>query len=252
MSIYYWYDKPPQPITTPWIYHSAELWLISLSSDWSNRITIADKNLWATTVYNDWDTLSQANCGRYYQWGNKYWFPRTWTVTKSSTRVNASSYWPWNYYISIIFITRSSTPYNWSSVRNDNLWGWVTWTNEAMQWPCPSWYHVPKNTERQAVVDAGVSLGVWTSSWGNNFRVKLKLPFAGYRDYLYSSVNVQGSYGEYWSSIAYNDGAAYSLAVGSTTLTPQDKNAYANGYSIRPFANTPRPPYEWENRTKLF
>ena len=104
------------------IYHNSTLWLISISSNGTNWITIADKNLWATTVYNDWDTLSEANCGKYYQWGNNYGFPFTWSVTTSSTMVDASNYWPWNYYESSTFITASP---RWDSTMNYNLRWWV-------------------------------------------------------------------------------------------------------------------------------
>ena len=114
-----------------WVYHNSELWLISISSDWTNWITIADKNLWATTVYNYWDTYSQANCGNSYQRWNNYWFTYQWTVTTSTTQVNASTYWPWNYYESSTFIKRTSSPYKWDSSDNANLWWWVTqWTSE--------------------------------------------------------------------------------------------------------------------------
>ena len=109
-------------IEAGWIFWSSTDWLISLSRDWQTWITIADKNLWATTVWNSWDTLSEANCGKYYQRWNNYWFPRTWSVTTSSTRVDASNYWPWNYYSSSTFITYD---WAWSSVQNDNLWWWV-------------------------------------------------------------------------------------------------------------------------------
>ena len=110
-----------------WIYHSVTEWVISISSDWQTWITIADKNLWATTVYNDWDILSQANCWYYYQWWNNYGFPWTWAISKtSSTQVDASAYWPWNYYSNDTFIVRNDSPYDWSSVQNDNLWWWVT------------------------------------------------------------------------------------------------------------------------------
>ena len=106
------------------IFHSTSLWLISISWDGTNWITIANKNLWATIVYNSWDILSEANCGKYYQWGNNYWFSYNWTFTTSSTQVDASTYWPWNYYNSSTFIIYA---WNWSSVQNDNLWWWVTW-----------------------------------------------------------------------------------------------------------------------------
>lgn len=109
---------------TAWIYHNSQLWLISISSDWTTRYTIADKNLWATAVYNFWDTLSQSNCGNYYQWWNNYWFPRTWSVTTSSTRVDASWYWP-SSYNSSTFITAQW--FNRDTSNNANLWWWVTW-----------------------------------------------------------------------------------------------------------------------------
>lgn len=107
-----------------WIFRNQTEWIISITSDWTAWYTIQDKNLWATIVYNDWDTLSEVNCGKYYQWGNNYWFAWTWSVTTSSTQVDASAYWPWNYYSGSAFITWSK---DWSSVQNDNLWWWVTW-----------------------------------------------------------------------------------------------------------------------------
>lgn len=106
-----------------WVYHNTSLGLISLSTNWTTRITIADKNLWATTVYNSWDTLSEANCGKYYQRWNNYGFPFTWSITTSSTQVNASAYWPWNYYSSSTFITITSN-WAWDSTGNKNLRWW--------------------------------------------------------------------------------------------------------------------------------
>ena len=88
---------------------------------------MSDKNLWATNVYNYWYSLIEAFCWKYYQWGNNYWFPFTWSVTTSTTKPNASSYWPWNYYSSSTFIVVTASPYDRSSVQNDNLRWWVTW-----------------------------------------------------------------------------------------------------------------------------
>lgn len=104
-------------------------WIISITWDWSTWYTIKDKNEWATVVYNSWDTLSQNNCGKYYQFWNNYWFAWTGSVTTSSTQVNASSYWPWNYYSSSTFITWNQ---DWSSSQNDNLWWWVSWNIKVM------------------------------------------------------------------------------------------------------------------------
>ena len=52
----------PAPIRTSWIFRNQTEWIISLSSDWTNWITIMDKNLWATQVYNDGEALTEANC----------------------------------------------------------------------------------------------------------------------------------------------------------------------------------------------
>lgn len=115
-----------------WIFWSSTDWLISLSSDWNTWITIADKNLWATTVWNSGDTLSEANCGKYYQRWNNYGFPRTWTIAnQSTTQVDASNYWPWNYYSSDTFIKYS---WSWDSTDNWNLWWWVTWVQQKQAW----------------------------------------------------------------------------------------------------------------------
>ena len=108
-----------------WIFWSPEDWLISLSSDLQTWITIADKNLWATTVWNSWDTLSEANCGKYYQRWNNYGFAWTWTLADTSTtQVDASTYWPWNYYSSSTFIKYE---WAWDTTDNWNLWWWETW-----------------------------------------------------------------------------------------------------------------------------
>ena len=230
---------------TSWIYHNATLWLISLSSDGSNWITIMDKNLWATTVWNSWDTLSEANCGKYYQWWNNYGFPFTWGVTTSSTQVNASNYWPWNYYSSSTFITYK---WSWDTTDNWNLWGGVTWTNEAMQWPCSSWFHVPLQSEWTAIRNVWTALGWWSSAWAN-FWIALKLPFAGIRNYSSAGVFNQGTSGSYWSSSRYNANRAYGLYFNSTALSPQSSSYRAYGFSVRPFKNEAVQPDA--TRTKL-
>lgn len=106
------------------IFRNQTDWIISITSDWSTGYTIMDKNLWATTVYSNWDTLSQANCGYFFQRWNNNWFPRTWATTTSSTAIDTTGYWPWNYYNNGTFITIT---WDWSSPSNDNLRWWTTW-----------------------------------------------------------------------------------------------------------------------------
>lgn len=112
-----------------WIFWNEDDGLISLVLEpgyaaSSYNITIADKNLWATVVYNDWDTLSQANCWNYYQRWNNHWFPYTWSVTTSSTQVDTTGYWPGNYYDDDTFIIWYT---DWSNPQNNNLWGYTSW-----------------------------------------------------------------------------------------------------------------------------
>jgi hypothetical protein len=125
------------------IFWSSTDWLISLSSDGTTWITIADKNLWATTVWNSWDTLSEANCWKYYQRWNNYWFPRTWTIAnQSTTQVDASSYWPWNYYSSDTFIKYN---WRWDTTDNWNLWWWTSqWTYTWLSWNLILWDNLYK------------------------------------------------------------------------------------------------------------
>jgi len=137
------------------IFWSSADWLISLSSDWTTWITIADKNLWATTVWNSWDTLSEANCWKYYQRWNNYWFPRTWTIAnQSTTQVDASSYWPWNYYSSDTFIKYN---WRWDTTDNWNLWWWVTWI-QTVSWNLVVWDQLYK------IVTSTSAPASWTSS----------------------------------------------------------------------------------------
>lgn len=104
------------------IFYNSDLWVISLTNGSDKNITMLDKNEWATTVYNSWDTLSESNCWKYYQRWNYYWFPFTWTLPKTSTTRVDTTWYGWsNPYYSDTFITRSSSPYDWSNPSNNNL-----------------------------------------------------------------------------------------------------------------------------------
>ena len=113
-----------------WIYYNTTLWLISISSNGSTWYTLSDKNLWATTVWNNWDTVTEQNWWKFFQWGNNYWFNLTWTLTTHTTAVDSSTYWPWNYYTYDKFYVN---PWYWSyqyrrdTTDNYNLWWWVDW-----------------------------------------------------------------------------------------------------------------------------
>ena len=120
-----------------WIFWNQTDWLISITSNGISGYTIADKNVWATVVYNNWNTLSEANCWKFFQWWNNYWFPYSWNITTSSTKVNTTWYWPGNYYYSSTFITNIELWTSWMNPINPNLRWWVTWIQ----------YHIAKVKE---------------------------------------------------------------------------------------------------------
>lgn len=143
-----------------WVHWNSSLWLITIvyrDNAQNKYITIADKNVWATTVYNSWNTISQSNAWTCFQRWNNYGFPYGWSITTSSTQVDARNYWPWNYYSSSTFIIQYS---NWSSYTNDDLWWWVTWmVQRTVSHDVQNayiWRHIP---------DAYQEVEYITSSW---------------------------------------------------------------------------------------
>jgi hypothetical protein len=142
------------------IYWNQSEWLISIK--WwqlTSWITLADKNLWATQICERWDTFSQANVWNWYQRGNNYWFPysmwTTWPSSISYTQIDASAYWPWNYYSSSTWI--DSFPLDtWDSSNNTDLRWYDSFSISgdyiAIQWPCPNGWHIPTNNEYQDIV----------------------------------------------------------------------------------------------------
>lgn len=256
-----------------WIFHNATDWLISISWNWTTWYTIADKNVWATVVWNNWDSLTEANCWKYFQWWNNYGFPWTWTLTdKSSTQVDASTYWPWNYYESSTFITRSGSPYRWDNPSNNNLWWWVsqwTWSDwydtvissdwptyeagnnlaiwdfplynhieesQAM-WPCDSGFKLPTSAEWANLINAWITLGAWTASGATNFITYLHIPAC--QRIKYDWTLDSASY--YWTCEQYSTNfQAYNLDL--LNMNAADFSAKTNAFPIRAFAKTPVTP----------
>lgn len=103
-----------------WIYHNQTLWIITLKY-WTTYITIADKNLWATTIYNYWDSQTQSNSWWFFQWWNNYMFPFSWATNTSWTLVDVSWYLP-STYSDNTFITTT-----WNNRWDNNNWDDLRW-----------------------------------------------------------------------------------------------------------------------------
>lgn len=237
------YIRVPAPlISTAWIYHDEVNGLISLSSNGSTWITIADKNLWATSVYN-W-TNDEAHCWKFYQWWNNYGFPYSWAITTSYSQINVSTYWPWNYYSSSTFITQSSG--DWANPRNNNLWWYFTGTNVAMQWPCDSGFHIPTSTELTNFFNTWVSLWAWSASNWTGIVTYAKIWMWGWLASNSWSIGNVGSQAYIWSSQYYGSNTinAYWIYIASTQVAIRNNISKSNWCSIRPFKNTPTQPDE--------
>ena len=142
-----------------------------------------DRNLGASQVATS--STDAASYGDLYQWGRRadghQCRTSATTATLSSVDQPANSN----------FILAPSTPYDWRSPQNVNLWQGVNGVNN----PCPSGYRIPTEPELEA---ERLSWSVNTSVGA--FASPLKLPVAGIRDYSSGSLTNVGANGRYWSS----------------------------------------------------
>ncbi|MDO5968187.1 FISUMP domain-containing protein [Flavivirga aquimarina] len=191
---------------------SGLMWQDITSSD-TGKIWM-DRNLGASQVAtssNDADAY-----GDLYQWGRAADGHES--RTSSTTATLATSDTPGHG----DFITNSS-PADWRSSQNDNLWQGVSGTNN----PCPSGYRLP--TEAEWIDEH--------TSWDSNnsagaFASPLKLPVAGYRSFSNGSLGNVGFFGYYWSSTVNNGTFAKRLSFYSSDAY-MNSNYRAGGFSVR-------------------
>ena len=105
------------------VWYNATLWLISIKN-WGGWITMQDKNVWATVVYNNGDTVNDSNTGSFFQFWNNYWFPYSGSLTTYTSLQDTTGYGWQNQYSNNHFVKINSN--NWFSNTNNDIWGWVT------------------------------------------------------------------------------------------------------------------------------
>lgn len=121
-----------------------------------------------------------------------------------------------------LFITESSSPYDWLAEQDATLWQGVNGTNN----PCPTGYRLPTDAELDAE----------RTSWGSNnsagaFASVLKLPVAGYRYFSNGSLSNVGSSGRYWSSTINGTSSRYLNFYSSHAS--MSSSLRARGFSVR-------------------
>jgi len=185
-----------------------------------------DRNLGATRVaISKTDTSAY---GWYYQWGRAtdghQLTTSSATLTLSPTDTVASP-------DTAKFIVNNTSPYDWRTTKNDNLWQGVTGVNN----PCPIGYRLPTSTEWTSLL---ASLGVIscnTTCDDKLFNSNLKITLAGNRNYSGTWYNV-GANGTYWSSSPLGTNASV-LTFPSNYIYPADTPNRAYGFSVRCLKN---------------
>ena len=120
------------------------------------------------------------------------------------------------------FILSSSSPYDWRSTQNTNLWQGVNGVNN----PCPSLYRLPTDTE----LDTEHSY--WsTDNAAGAFASPLRLPMAGFRSFSGGSLGAVGSVGDYWSSTVSSAASRGLYFDSSNAYVGTGNRAY--GFSVR-------------------
>jgi uncharacterized protein (TIGR02145 family) len=173
-----------------------------------------DRNLGASQVATS--STDAAAYGVLYQWGRAADGHQL--RTSGTTSILATSDNPGHG----DFITNGSSPFDWRSPQNDNLWQGVSGTNN----PCPSGYRLPTEAEWEAE----------RTSWSSNnaagaFASPLKLPVAGFRLSSNGSLGSVGSRGAYWSS-AVSGTTARRLGFNSSNAGMYS-DGRALGFSVR-------------------
>ncbi|MEA3447186.1 MAG: FISUMP domain-containing protein [Bacteroidota bacterium] len=174
-----------------------------------------DRNLGASQVA---DSSTDVDAyGDLYQWGRGTDGHQIRTSVTTSTLATSDTPGHGDF-----IINSSSSPYDWRSPQNDNLWQGVSGTNN----PCPSGSRLPTEAELDAE----------RQSWSSNdaagaFASPLKFPVAGARFGNNGSLGNTGSYGYYWSSTVGGTDARYLYFYSSDASMSSNRRAY--GFSVR-------------------
>ncbi len=217
------WDVTPKTLTVsyqnyPW----CSQWDITV---WS--YTVAACDIWASTPSQTW---------KYFQWWRNKSFSPWWT--QQATQI------PWN-----IWLNSATDTYwfvwhpflveawqDWSYDISDNWWdyGW-TWTSIDRQWPCPLWYHVPKQSEWAWIISA------WWWWTNNPSWMETTLKLHKWLSIHWNTGNLSGTtVWFYWSSTksTTNANQAYQMHYDNSNIFNNLTAArYASWLNIRCFKN---------------
>ncbi len=211
-------DNPPP---TPVYCTGSATAIVDVTNPTTGKIWM-DRNLGATQAATS--SSDTASYGDLYQWGRAADGHQC--RTSGTTTILATNSTPEHG----DFILSPSSPNDWLTPQNDNLWQGVDGINN----PCPSGYRLPTETE----------LNNERLSWGSNnaagaFGSPLKFPLAGTR--LGNGILVrEGNYAYYWSGTVSSASATRTnnLFLGNSNALVSNSSR-AGGMSVRCTKNIP-------------
>jgi len=230
------------PAMAPWIYWNDSMlwWMLSMSDNWYQWISIADKNLWASSVYRSW-TPRDSTAWYFYQWWNNYWHSHWWVDNPTDKLIwyaaDIPSHWPGNYFRYPAFSWVGQC--TWSKEYNYNLWWDTTDTSAWRQWPCDSWFHIPSVYEAMKFRFYWRSL-IYRRQWHSGLSDDdLFAPTWYYEggDWSYRSTSTFWRTSTPFKQIDLSYGwEARGLSIGDDSVG-RERICNNSGVHIRPFAN---------------
>lgn len=193
-------DSQPEEVTNP---ATGKIWM--------------DRNLGALQVAISSSDFS--SYGDLYQWGRSsdgHQERNSPTTTTLSSSDHVSS-------CSNCFIITDSSPNDWRSPQNDNLWQGLNGINN----PCPSGFRIPTYAEWDEEIN---SWSDYTASAA--LASHLRLPLAGYRNFDDGLINNENLRGTYWAS-TINGNSAMALNITNSNVWVDVLLARAYGFSVR-------------------
>ena len=268
-----------------------DLEVFILSNTWNiSHYTMMDRNLWATETFNqDDDSPNEESYGCYFQRWNNYPFnkDRSGSLYTRETLTNTTDYGPnrtKGYYLNPKYYCTSGDsdimyPRDGSGIPiatwfwwwwatdfagNYYNWYWIDWSDEDRQWPCPEWYHIPRGSEMESILNEWKEVSEYptedfsevTLQKSKEFASDLLLPFAWYWGFSCSSgrtlwLGKRGTYAIWdyykrknqlhiWKSVAGNGAYlflnwpayGYSMRCVKNDISANQKvTIHANGWS---------------------
>lgn len=178
-----------------------------------------DRNLGANQICTD---LNDTMCyGDYYQWGRNYDGHQIFTSETNSTQItninNSSTYF--------IVDVRNT---DWTSQDSNGTQRVVNWNSIDGSSICPAGYRVPTKAE---LTNETTTVNTPMTNNTDAFNSFLKLPSAGYRNYINGLMYNQGSEGSLWSQ-SITSTYSYDLRFKSSSVST-NFNFRSNGLPIR-------------------